>query len=222
MNNAVTEITPWQLFLMGGPVMWPILACSIAAVTIVIEKTFFFLSVEKNERILSLQLMAMARNYNIKEAVAVCGSSDSLSARVMKAGLLEFGASKDDVVKVMEEAARFEVPHLEKGMGALSTIASVTPLLGLLGTVLGLCNAFHTIQVRALAMNPVTPGDIAGGVWQALLTTVAGLVVAIPSFIAYNYFVARASRIIRDMEKAAAELAQLITRASDEPVSSGE
>ena len=115
----------------------------------------------------------------------------------------------------MEEAARFEVPKLEKGLVLLSTIASITPLLGFLGTALGLCGAFHIIQVRAAVMNPVTPGDIAGSVWQALVVTVISLVIAILSFIAYNYFVQRVHGVVRDMEKAASRLADLMTRVSD-------
>ena len=96
-----------------------------------------------------------------------------------------------------------------------SPIGNIAPLLGLLGTVTGMTASFHTIQVRAAAMNPVTPGDIAGGIWEALLTTVAGLVVAIPTFVAYNYFISRVNKTTLQMEKGAADLVHLLTQVTE-------
>jgi len=86
----------------------------------------------------------------------------------------------------MEDVSLFEIPKLESRLSALATIAHISPLLGLLGTVTGMTASFHTIQVRAAGLNPVTPGDLAGGIGEALLTTVAGLIVAIPTYTAIN------------------------------------
>ncbi len=209
------EISPWQLFMMGGPVMVPILICSVFALTVVIQKFNHFRGLDAEVRILKDRVLVQVRQNNIKEAMVVCEASGVWAAPVFKAGLVKFGGSRQEIVDAMEDAARFEVPRLEKGLGALSTIASVTPLLGLLGTVLGLCGAFHTIQVRAAAMNPVTPGDIAGGIWQALIATAVSLAVAIPAFMAHNYFVNRLHRAVGDVEKAGSRLADLMTRVSD-------
>jgi biopolymer transport protein ExbB len=110
----------------------------------------------------------------------------------------------------MEDVSLFEIPLLEKRFTALGTIAHVAPLLGLLGTVTGMAASFHTIQVRAAAMNPVTPGDLAGGIGEAMMTTVAGLVVAIPTYVAYNYLVSRVNNFVREMEHAGTELLNLL------------
>ena len=215
MNTAVAQISPWQLFVMGGPVLVPIFICSVFALTIVIQKFDDLRSFDADIRRLKDAVLLQVRQNNIKEAMRACDASSSSAAAVLKAGLIKFGASRQEITDAMEHAARFEVPKLEKGIVILSTVASITPLLGLLGTILGLCGAFHTIQVRAAAMNPVTPGDIAGGIWQALIATVVSLVVAIPVFMVHNYFVNRVHRTVRDMEKAASRLADLMTRVSD-------
>ena len=115
----------------------------------------------------------------------------------------------------MEDVSLFEIPKLESRLSALSTIAQIAPLLGLLGTVTGMTASFHTIQVRASSLNPVTPGDLAGGIGEALLTTVAGLIVAIPAFVAYNYFVNRINHVVLDMERGATELTNFMCQISE-------
>jgi biopolymer transport protein ExbB len=222
MTPSVVDMTPLQLLLMGGPVMVPIVMCSLLALTIIIQKFNHFRSIDADILIFRDRVLAQVRESNIKEAILVCDTSGSWAAQVLKAGLVKFGGSRQEIVEAMEDAARFEVPKLEKGLAILSTIASVMPLLGLLGTVLGLCGAFHTIQVRAVAMNPVTPGDIVGGIWQALITTAVSLMVAIPALIAYNYFVNQVHIAVRDMEQAASRMADLMTRVSDRDISDKE
>lgn len=214
MTNVFSEISPWQLFLLGGPVMWPILLCSVFALAIIIEKFHYFFSIGVNIPDLKEQIFSALQKNDIKEALACCESRVSPLSNVLKAGLLKHGMPKEEVVEAMQEASQFEIPRLEKRMLALSTIANVSTLLGLLGTVTGMCGAFHTIQVRAAAMNPVTPGDIAGGIWESLITTVAGLIVAIPVFVAYNYFVTRVNRYVVLMEMLAVDLANFMTHLS--------
>jgi len=111
----------------------------------------------------------------------------------------------------VEEAGLYEVPRLEKNMPALATVAHITPLLGLLGTVLGMVRCFQVIQDKATSLNPVSPGDLAGGIWQALLTTVAGLSVAIPTYVAYNYLINKVDGFVLDMEKSATDLINILT-----------
>jgi biopolymer transport protein ExbB len=189
---------------------------------VIIRKTVQFRSMDADARLLRDRVFALVRENNIKDAVSACDTSASWGGPVFRAGLLRFGSSRREIVDAMQEAARFEVPGLEQGLGALATIAGVAPLMGLLGTVLGLCGAFHTIQIRAAAMNPATAGDIAGGIWQALITTVFGLLVTIPSFLAHNHFVNSLHLAVRDMEKDAARLADLLTRVSGAPVAGEE
>ncbi len=217
LMNPATHITPWQLFLLGGPMMWPILLCSILALAITIEKFFYYASINGDMSLLKERIFDAVKKNDIKSAVVLCEKEGSPVANVLKAGLLKFGGSKDEITRAMEDASQFEMPFLEKRLAVLSAVGNVAPMLGLLGTVLGMCIAFHTIQVRAIAMNPVTPGDIAGGMWQALITTVAGLMVMIPSTTAYHYFVSSANKYALQMEKVATDLADLIASFSTTP-----
>lgn len=214
MQSAVTQISPWQLFLLGGPLMWPILLCSVFASAVVVEKFAYFSSIKIDVASLKERIFDAVRKNDIKNAVLLCEEVPSPAGKVLRAGLLKFGSPKEDVVQAMEEASEFEWPALEKRLSVLSAIGNIAPLLGLLGTVLGMCSSFHTVQVRALAMDLVTPGDIAGGVWQALITTAAGLFVAIPAYMAYNYFIGRVNDQVLQMEKAAADVADLMAHFS--------
>ncbi|OGX10016.1 MAG: hypothetical protein A2Y05_01640 [Omnitrophica WOR_2 bacterium GWA2_53_43] len=196
----------WELVKMGGPLMVPILLCSLFALGIVIEKLIHFSTIQTNAAQLKANVFGLIKNNKIKEAVQLCDANPSPVARILKAGVLKFGTPREEIKESMEDASLFEIPKLENRLGALGTIAHISPLLGLLGTVTGMTTCFHTIQVRAASLNPVTPGDLAGGIGEALITTVAGLMVAIPTFVAYNYCVSRISRFTLEMERAATEL----------------
>ncbi|OQX84024.1 MAG: hypothetical protein B6D53_00990 [Candidatus Omnitrophica bacterium 4484_49] len=144
------------------------------------------------------------------EAIELCERTTSPVAEVIKAGLLKHSASRQEIKEAMEEAALSEVPKLEKNLNLLATLAHVSPLIGLLGTVTGMVQAFQVIQEKATALNPVSPGDLAGGIWEALLTTVGGLSVAIPAIVAYNFLVTKVDNMIINMERAATELVQVL------------
>jgi len=152
----------------------------------------------------------MIRQDRLREAAEICEKNPSPVAKILKAGLLKYGCSREEIKEAIEDVSELEIPNLERRFTALATIAHISTLLGLLGTVTGMCGSFHTIEQRANAMNPVTPGDIAGGIWESLLTTVAGLVVAIPAFVAYNYLVSQVNNFVLEMEKAGTEIVNLL------------
>jgi len=208
---GIWEFNLKDIFIEGGPIMIPILICSIFALGIVISKLIYFSRISTDPRTLKQTIFQCVRDNDLKQAIKVCDESLSPVARILKEGLLKFGHSREDMKEAMEDASLFEIPLLEKRFTALATIAHISPLLGLLGTVTGMTASFHTIQARAASLNPVTPGDLAGGIGEALLTTVAGLVVAIPTYVAYNYLVSRVNGFIRDMEHAATELTNLLS-----------
>ena len=204
--GGIWGMNAWELIKMGGPLMVPILLCSLFALGIVIEKLIHFSMIQTNVSQLKANVFGLLKNNKIKEAVQLCDTNPSPIAKILKAGVLKFGASREEIKESMEDASLFEIPKLENRLVALGTIAHISPLLGLLGTVTGMTTCFHTIQVRAASLNPVTPGDLAGGIGEALITTVAGLMVAIPTFVAYNYCVSRINRFTLEMERAATEL----------------
>jgi len=124
---------------------------------------------------------------------------------------LKYDRPRPQIKEAIEDAALYEVPKLEKNLSVLATLAHISPLLGLLGTVTGMVRCFQTIQAKATSFHPVSPGDLAGGIWEALLTTVIGLAVAIPTFVAYNYLVNRVNSFILELEKASTELVNFLT-----------
>lgn len=200
-----------RIFLAGGPIMWPILLASIWALAIIIEKIWFLRRIRIDTDKFLRSVLGKIKQHKIEEAIAECDAAPGPIGRILKSGILKHGHPRQEIKEAIEDASLYEIPLVEKNLSALATIAHVSPLLGLLGTVTGMVRCFQTIQLKATSTHPVSPGDLAGGIWEALLTTVFGLFVAIPAFIAYNYLVARVNGIILDMERAAGELVNLLT-----------
>jgi len=213
--GGIWEMNAWSLIKAGGPIMAPIILCSVFALGIVIEKFFYFLYIKTNVPRLKRQVFDRIKSNRIKESIELCDRNNSPVAKILKSGILKFGATRVEIKESMEDISLFEIPKLESRLSALATIAHISPLLGLLGTVTGMTASFHTIQVRAASLNPVSPGDLAGGIGEALLTTVAGLIVAIPTFVAYNYFVHRTNHFVLEMERGATELVNFMCQITE-------
>ncbi|MDP3789629.1 MAG: MotA/TolQ/ExbB proton channel family protein [Candidatus Omnitrophota bacterium] len=205
----------WDMIQKGGPVMWPILLCSILAFAIFLERVFHL----HRARIDTVDFMGrigttLKRN-KIMEAIDMCNSTPGPIAEIMKAGILKYDRPRSEIREAIEDAGIHEVPRLEKNLGVLATIATISPLLGLLGTVTGMVRCFQIIQEKSTSLNPISPGDLAGGIWEALIATVAGLIVAIPTYVAYNYLVSRVDNFVLEMEKAATELMNILGTRGD-------
>jgi len=205
------KMSLWQIFLVGGPVMWPILLCSIFALAIILEKSWYLHKIRVDTQEFLSSILERIKRHEIKEALQSCEKIKSPISHILKAGILKYDRPRPQIKEAIEDASLYEVPRLERNLPALATIAHISPLLGLLGTVTGMVRCFQTIQAKATSFHPVSPGDLAGGIWEALLTTVAGLVVAIPTFVVYNYLVNRINNLILEMEKAATELVNFLT-----------
>ena len=200
----------WQMFLKGGPLMWPILLCSVSALAIIIERFWYLRKIQFDTQQFLNKILDKMKRHQIKEALEICETKKNPISRILKAGILKYDRGRQQIKEAIEDAALFEEPHLEKNMTGLATIAHISPLLGLLGTVVGLVRCFQVIQAKSTAFQPVSPGDLAGGIWEALLTTVAGLLVAIPAFVVYNYLVSRVNSFLLEMEKASTELVNFL------------
>lgn len=201
----------WQVFLSGGPVMWPILLCSIFAFAIILDKFWYIHKIRIDTQEFLNSILDKMKRHQIKDALQICDKTKSPICHILKAGILKYDRPRPQIKEAIEDASLYEIPKLEKNLTALATIAHISPLLGLLGTVTGMVRCFQTIQAKATTFNPVSPGDLAGGIWEALLTTVAGLIVAIPTYVAYNYLVSRVNNFILEMEKASTELINFLT-----------
>lgn len=201
----------WQIFLAGGPVMWPILLCSVWGVAIIIEKIWYLRKIKIGTQDFLSKILDKMKRHDTREALEICDNVKSPISNILKAGVLKYDRPRPQIIEAIEDASLYEIPHIERNLTALATIAHVSPLLGLLGTVTGMVRCFQAIQAKSTSFRPVSPGDLAGGIWEALLTTVAGLIVAIPMFVAYNYLVNRVNSFILEMEKASTELVNFLT-----------
>ncbi len=205
-----------EWILRGGPMMVPILLCSFIALAVIVERIMFLRAIGINTRKFMGEISYSLKRNRADEAIEMCDKSRGPLPRVLKAGILKYDRSKGDIKEAIEDAALHEIPGIEKNIGILATIAQVSPLLGLLGTVLGLVEIFQRIQENAASSLPATPADLSSGIWEALIATIAGLVVAIPAVTAYNYFVNKANYLIREMEISATDLVNILVEKKEE------
>lgn len=205
------KMSLWQLFLAGGPIMWPILLASVFAFAIILEKFWHLHKIRIDTQDFLTRILDKMKRHEVKDALQICDNTMSPVAHILKAGILKYDRPRARIVEAIEDASLYEVPKLEKNLPMLATIGHIAPLLGLLGTVTGMVRCFQLVQSKATTLHPISPGDLAGGIWEALLTTVAGLIVAIPTYVAYNYLVSRINGFVLEMEKASTELVNFLT-----------
>lgn len=195
--------------------MWLLLVCSIAALAVFGERLLYFhrISIHVGEFLQGLSNLIRKENY--AEALHECAGTPGPVARVIHAAIIKHDARREELKSIVQEAGQLEVPKLERNLAILNTIAQVAPLLGLLGTVSGMISAFSIISAQS---GYATATDLSGAIYQSLLTTAAGLAVAIPAWVAHNFLSSRVNTIIHDMERGGIEIVSLLT----EPRSGGE
>jgi biopolymer transport protein ExbB len=198
----------------GGLLMWPILACSVIAIGVFAERLFYLhrATIHVGEFLKGLSNLIQRRNF--AEALHESAGTPGPVARVIHAAILRHDAPKADLREIVQEAGQLEVPKLERFLGVLVTIAILTPLLGLLGTVAGMIDSFGMIASNG---GYATVTELSQGVYKSLLTTAAGLVVATPTFVAYSYLSSRVNAMLHDMERAGIEIVRMLT--DSEPLS---
>lgn len=205
------KMSLWQLFVAGGPVMWPILLSSVFAFAIIGEKFWYLHKIRIDTQAFVNAVLDKMKRHEVKEALQICDNAKSPIGCILKAGILKYDRPRQQIVEAIEDTSLYVVPRLERNLPMLATIGHIAPLLGLLGTVTGMVKCFQMVQSKATSLHPISPGDLAGGIWEALLTTVAGLIVAIPAYVAYNYLVNRVNHFVLEMEKASTELVNFLT-----------
>jgi len=205
----------WELAQKGGPMMYLIMIASVLAFGVVIERLYHLSKARIDADKFMDGITNVLKRNKIIEAIEMCNATPGPIAHIVKAGILKHDRSKPEIKEAIEEAARLEIPRMERHLPVLATIAHIAPLLGLVGTVTGMIKSFQVIQQKAAAMIPLNPGDLAGGIWEALLATLAGLSVAIPAYVAYNYLVSRVDGLMYDMETSATDLINLLSSRRD-------
>jgi len=192
-----------EQFQKGGVFMWPILALLIIGIGVILERFYTLGRARTNVRTLMDRILAALRGpAGIEGAIEVCDNTRGPIPSILSAGLRRSNISIEATEKAIESAGVVELSFLERGLLILATIANVAPLLGFLGTVSGMVSAFDAIA----AADQVNAKLVASGISEALLTTMAGLVVAIPMSIGHNYFVSQIDRFVIEMQETSADL----------------
>ncbi len=197
----------FQILVKGGVMMIPIALCSVIAVAILIERLISLRKIQINARTFVLQVKNLLLRHQIDEAIMLCKQTPGPIASITKAGLLKHNRPREEIKDAIEGAARAEVYHLERYLGILGTVAAIAPLIGFLGTVTGMIKAFMEIQARG---GNVDASVLAGGIWEALITTAAGLSVGIPALIFYNWLQSKVERHVFEMQDSSNELLDML------------
>ena len=182
----------------GGPIMWVILAGSLVALFVFLEKVFQFHREEINVRELLRGLFNVLKRDGFVEAITLCDNTPGPAARLLGAAILAYERGDEDIRQAVDDAALEEIPKLERHINLLGTLGFIMPLVGFLGTVLGMMRTFQVVGA------------------SEYLSTAAALVVAIPSYLGYNYLIARVNSITLDMEKASLEIIAFFDRRRQE------
>ncbi|RPJ79804.1 MAG: MotA/TolQ/ExbB proton channel family protein [Acidobacteria bacterium] len=189
----------WSYFAKGGPIMWPLLVLSILAVVVVVWRWLALRAATRNSEAFMASLRERLVARDPTGAVTACEAHPGSVGNIVKAGLLRLERPRDEIELALQDESAHELMVLERGLPVLATVAMIAPLLGFLGTVTGMINSFDALA--AVGLN--NPAAVASGISEALITTAAGLMIAIPVQMAYNYFVVRVNGSVREMESAA-------------------
>lgn len=196
-----------QFYQVSGWTMYGITLCSVLALAVFLERLW---SLKKDNIIpkgFSIEVTELVRQKRIQDAITVCKKGDSSLARIIQSGLEQTGSNRERIKEVVVEVGARETSRLERYMPALNTTISVAPMLGFLGTVLGMVQLFTNVAAAGEVTNI---GLIADGIYKALYTTIAGLTVSIPATIFYRYLDARINRLVLEMEEIALNIVDLI------------
>jgi biopolymer transport protein ExbB len=192
----------WEIIKAGGPVMWPIIALSIVATAILLERLW---SLQERRVIppeLREKVWKLVESGQLTDRHILALAQNSALGQILAAGLANRMRPREYIKEAIEDTGRHVVHELERFLNMLGTIAAVSPLMGLLGTVTGIIVAFNAITHQGIG----DPKVLSGGIGQALITTAAGLIVAIPSLMAYRYLRGRVDTLVVQMEKEALKL----------------
>ncbi len=208
------QLSMKDLFLLGGWAMWPLLAFSVAAVALIIERAMYLLLHRLNVRDLAENILSALRNGDMEQAFSICRQAPNrtVAAPILLAALESVDLGEHRIERIMEAAASRQIQALEKGLDLLIAIGSLAPITGFLGTVSGMITAFRNIAQAA----DVNAQLVAGGIFEALITTAYGLTIAIAAIASYNIFVHIVDRFAASIEEAGNEIITSLLRLKPE------
>jgi biopolymer transport protein ExbB len=201
------SLSLWQLALKGGFMMIPIVLCSFVAVYIFVERYLTINKANQSPDAFMARIREMVQRGDINGAKLLCSQFDSPIARMIEKGVTRIGSPLKNIEASIENVGKLEIFKLERNLSLLATIAGAAPMMGFLGTVIGMVEAFIAI---AQEEGSVSPKLLSSGIYTAMITTVAGLVVGIIAYLAYNYLVTRVSKVIHKMEYSSIDFVDLL------------
>jgi biopolymer transport protein ExbB len=209
VNEEAGELTLsyWELSLKGGWIMIPIVILSIVAVYIFIERYFAIKKASQTDVNFMNKIKDYIHDDKLESAMALCQSTDSPVARMIEKGLQRIGRPLNDINAAIENVGNLEISKLEKSLPTLATAAGAAPMIGFLGTVMGMIRAFYDM---ANAGNNIDVALLSNGIYTAMVTTVAGLMVGIVAYLAYNILVAKIEKVIFQLEANTSEFMDLL------------
>ena len=196
----------FELIEKGRFLMWPLMGCSVLALAIFAERFFYYHRATVTVGDLLRGLANLIKKKNFAEALRECAGTPGPVARVIHEGIIRHELPREQLKEIVQESAQLEVPRLERHLTVLLTIAYIAPLIGMLGTVIGLIDTFLELNAKGFA----TTAALSNGVYKSLVTSAAGLVVAIPSYVVYSYLAAQAKSLMHDMERGGIEIVNII------------
>jgi biopolymer transport protein ExbB len=213
---AASQVTSLlDVLVLGGWVMIPLVLLSLLTFYLLIERLITIRKASSNPDAITDRVREYVRSGDVEGAIAYCKDKDVPITRILQQGLERLGRPISEIQDAVQAAGKHETFELEKKTNLLASIAGIAPMLGFFGTVIGMIRAFQEIQNL---QGNVNPSVLAGGIWEALVTTAAGLLVGILALFSYNFLIGRIRRLTNDMERSATDFIDLL----QEPVSSGQ
>ncbi len=215
LTDTLVQATPqefetlsiWSLALKGGLVMIPLVILSIVAIYIFIERYFAISRASSEETNFMNNIRDFIHNGRIDSAKSLCRNNQSPIARMIAKGIVRIGRPLTDINAAIENVGKLEIAKLEKNIAVLATVAGAAPMLGFLGTVIGMVRAFYNMS---MAGPNIDISLLAGGIYEAMITTITGLTVGIIAYICYNILVSRIEKVVFMLEARATEFMDLL------------
>ncbi len=197
----------FEMFRLGGPLMWVLLALSVVAVYIIGKKWWTIAKASKVDKDFMNDIRDYIQDGKLKSAVTLCRKVDNPVARMIETGISRLGRPMNEIQSAIENTGNIEVARLEKGLPALASIAGGAPMIGFLGTVLGMVRAFFNMSTAGSNIDITL---LSGGIYTAMITTVGGLIVGIVAYFGYNFLTSKVSNLVYKMESSTTEFIDIL------------
>lgn len=208
IETPVAEMNLWQMFQYGGPIMYILVAMFALAVYLFIERLITLKQASKEDNSFMNRIKDYIYDGKIDAAKKLCHDTNTPTSRMVEKGISRLGRPMSDVLVAIENVGNLEIAKLEKGLVIMASISGGAPMLGFLGTVTGMVTVFFNMAQKS--GGTIQLGDLSVGMYQAMVTTVGGLIVGILAYFAYNYLVSRVDSVVRILESRTMEFLDLL------------